>query len=60
MKKTIIACLGVSSIALTGVFYADQASSRKQTSPINTQPADAGVGIQAASDSSGATLKSTQ
>ena len=54
MKKTIITCLGVSSIALTGVFYADQASSRKHTSPVNTQPADASVGIPAASDSSGA------
>jgi hypothetical protein len=54
MKKTIITCLGVSSIALTGVFYADQASSRKHTSPVNTQPADASVGIPVASDSSGA------
>ena len=54
MKKTIITCLGVSSIALTGIFYADQASSRKHTSPVNTQPADASVGISAAPDSSGA------
>ncbi|MFM8831903.1 MAG: S8 family serine peptidase, partial [Spartobacteria bacterium] len=43
MKKTIITCLGVSSIALTGVFYADQASSRKHTSPVNTQPAAAAL-----------------
>ncbi|MFM8763349.1 MAG: S8 family serine peptidase [Spartobacteria bacterium] len=43
MKKTIITCLGVSSIALTGVFYADQASSRKHTSPANTQPAAAAL-----------------
>ena len=48
MKKTIIACLGVSSITLTGVFYADQSSSRKHTSPVNTQTADASVGIPAA------------
>ena len=54
MKKTIITCLGVSSIALTGVFYADQASSRKHTSPVNTQPSDASVGIPTATDSSGA------
>jgi len=54
MKKTIITCLGVSSIALTGVFYADQASSRKHTSPVNTQPSDASGGIPAATDSSGA------
>jgi len=43
MKKTIITCLGVSSIALTGVFYAGQASSRKHTSPANTQPAAAAL-----------------
>ena len=53
MKKTIITCLGVSSIALAGVFYADQASSRKHTSPGNTQTADASVGNPAAPDSSG-------
>ena len=60
MKKTIITCLGVSSIALTGIFYADQASSRKHTSPVNTQNADASVGISAASDSSGAASNSPQ
>ena len=53
MKKTIITCLGVSSIALTGVFYADQASSRKHTSPGNTQTAAASFGNPAAPDSSG-------
>jgi hypothetical protein len=60
MKKTIITCLGASSIALTGIFYADQASSRKHTSPVNTQTADASVGISAASDSSGAALSPPQ
>jgi hypothetical protein len=54
MKKTIITCLGVSSIALTSVFYADQASSRKHTSPVNMQTAAASVGKNpAAPDSSG-------
>jgi hypothetical protein len=60
MKKTIITCLGVSSIALTAVFYAGQASSRKHTSPINTQPADTSVGFPVASDSSGAALNPLQ
>ena len=54
MNKTIITCLGVSSIALTGIFYADQAFSRKHTSPVNTQTAAASVGNLAAPDSSGA------
>jgi hypothetical protein len=60
MKKTIITCLGVSSIALTGVFYADQVSSRKHTSPVNTQTADASVGNPAAPDSSGTALNPSQ
>jgi hypothetical protein len=60
MKKTIITCLGVSSIALTGIFYADQASSRKHTSPVNTQPADASLGSPATPDSSGAAPKPPQ
>jgi subtilisin family serine protease len=54
MKKTIITCLGVSSIALTGIFYADQASSRKHTSPVKTQTAEASGGIPATSDLGGA------
>lgn len=54
MKKTIITCLGVSSIALTGIFYADQVSGRKHTSPVNTQPTEASVRIPAAPDSNGA------
>ena len=37
MKKTIITCLGVSSIALTGIFYADQTAERKHTSPAKRQ-----------------------
>jgi hypothetical protein len=54
MRKTIITCLGVSSIALTGVFYADHASSRKHTSTVKRQTAEASGGIPAATDSSGA------
>ena len=60
MKKTIITCLGVSSIALTGIFYADQASSRKHTSPVNTQTAGGSVGMPATPDSSGAAANPPQ
>jgi hypothetical protein len=52
MKKTIIICLGVSSLVLTGVFHADQASSRKHTTPAQNQTTDASVGISAEPDSS--------
>jgi subtilisin family serine protease len=51
MKKTIITCLGVSSIALIGIFYADQASNVKNTSPVKRQTAEASDGIPSKSDS---------
>jgi subtilisin family serine protease len=60
MKKTILTCLGVSSIALTGIFYADHALSRKHTSPVTTQTADASVGNPDAPDSSGAATNTPQ
>ncbi|MEI8294711.1 MAG: S8 family serine peptidase [bacterium] len=52
MKKTLITCMGVSVVALSSILTLGQASNRKHTTPVETQTADASVGIPAASKAS--------